>query len=992
MHDEAQTEARCTIHVDGRPLEAIPGEPLIACLERHRIDLPHLCYHPQLGPLETCDTCWVQTDDGLTRGCTLQAGEGLAIELAPREADDARHEGIDRVIARHELYCSVCENNNGNCEVHNTVRDMRVPGQRYPYEAKPYAKDTSHPFYTYDPDQCILCGRCVEACQNLEVNETLTIDWERDHPRVLWDGGEVADQSSCVSCGQCVTVCPCNALMENDMLGRAGPLTAMPWDIKRPLTNAIKGLEPTTGFGPIFTLSELDSTQRHADIQRTKTVCTYCGVGCSFEMWTRGREILKIQPTEHGPANGVKTCIKGKFGWDFVNSEKRLTRPLIREGDHFREASWDEALDLVARRLGEVRDAHGPDALAFVASSKCTNEESYLTQKLARAVIGTNNVDNCSRYCQNPATTGLFRTVGYGGDSGSIQDLEMADLILMVGTNTAENHPVIASSLKRAQKHHGQQHIVADVRRHEMAERADLFLQPRNSTDLVWLCAVTRYLIDNGYADRDFIDAHVHGFEEYRRSLAPFTVAYAAEITRLSEAAIIEAAERIGRAERVCGVWAMGVTQHTYGSDTSTAISNLLLVTGNYGRPGTGGYPMRGHNNVQGASDFGSLCNIFPGYQSVEDAEAREHWRRGWGVDWLPEKAGFNNHSMINAVSEGKLRAMYIIGEESALVDANANHVRENFGRLDFMVVQDIFFSRTAEYADVVLPAAPSVEKEGTFVNTERRIQRLYQVMEPLGDARPDWAILADLGRRLGHPWHYAHPSEIMDEVAALSPLFAGVSYERLEGWKSLQWPVAADGTDTPRLYEDLEFHFDDGMARLHPLVWRDSPERIDDEYDLHLNNGRVLEHFHEGNLTGAGRINDKLAEVFVEVSPELARERGVETGSRVRLTSRRGEIELRVLVTERVVGHGLYVPLHTREGNVNRLTGDHADVAVETPAYKEIAVKMDVLQVDGPSPLPRNNHRNGRRIPIHDIGVERKWARSDYHRPPQASTDPERF
>ncbi len=500
------------------------------------------------------------------------------------------------------LYCTVCDNNNGNCTVHNTTKLMAVEHQKIPFKTKPYEVDNSNPFYRYDPDQCILCGRCVEACQNVEVNETLSIRWEDPHPRVLWDGGKPIGESSCVSCGHCVTVCPCNALMEKSMVGKAGFLTALPKTALAGMIDIVKAVEPDTGYGAIMKVSEAESVMRESRIRRTKTVCTYCGVGCSFDVWTKDRQILKIEPRD-GPTNGISTCIKGKFGWDFVNSSDRLTKPLIREGSKFREASWEEALGLVARRLAEIKARSGPDSLAFISSSKCTNEESYLMQKLARAVIGTNNMDNCSRYCQAPATMGLFRTVGYGGDSGSIKDIENASLVIIIGSNTAEAHPVLATRVKRAHKLRGQKLIVSDLRKHEMAERADLFLHPKPGTDLVWISAITRYILDNGLANTSFLEKWVNGLEEYKKSLEPFTMEFAADTCGLALETLKQVADMIVVAEGVCVLWAMGVTQHSMGSDTSTAISNLLLVTGNYMRTGTGAYPLRGHNNVQGASD-----------------------------------------------------------------------------------------------------------------------------------------------------------------------------------------------------------------------------------------------------------------------------------------------------------------------------------------------------------------------------------------------------
>lgn len=985
----------CTIQYDGVPLIGDADAPLVEFLAAQGIDLPHVCWHPTLGAIQTCDVCWVECDGELVRGCAVRTRDGMSVSSIAPQARAAREEGMDRLLAKHELYCTLCEHNTGDCTLHNTFADMNMPIQRYAYERKPYPKDDTNPFYSYDPDQCILCGRCVEACQSVEVNETLSIDFTMEHPRVLWDGGFQIAGSSCVSCGHCVTVCPCNALLEKTMWHSAGPLTGMSETLKRPLIDMVKDLERTIGAPPITGISKMDVEWRQPEIKRTKTVCTYCGVGCSFEMWTHDRDILKVQPMVEGPANGISTCIKGKFAWDFVNSPKRLTTPLIRENGRFREAGWDEALDLVARRLLEIREAHGPRSIGFIGSSKASNEEAYLTQKIARLAIGVNSVDNSSRYCQNPATKGLFRTVGYGGDSGTIADIEQADLVVLVGSNLSENHPVIASRVKAARKHRGQKLIVADPRRHEMAERADIFLRPRSGTDLAWASALARYMFDNGLADEDFLRDRVNQVEEYRRSLEPFTMEFAARVTGIPQDQLVAAAEMIGRAKSVCLLWAMGVTQHSHGSDTSTALSNLLLVTGNYGRPGTGGYPMRGHNNVQGASDFGCLKNMYPGYEKVSEPKIRAKWARAWGVapEALSDEVGEDNFTMVEHARTGRIKAMYIIGEETAFSDADTTNVREGFEKLDFMVVQDIFMSRTAEFADVVLPGCPSVEKDGTFVNTERRIQRFYEVMPPLGDSRPDWRILTDLARRMGHDWGYGHPSEIMDEVASIAEMFRGVSYARLAGWQSLCWPMKKDGTDTPLLYTE-RFHTEDGKATLYPLEWKEPAEEADSEFDLMLDNGRMLEQFQGMNQTGRGqRIWDVSPGWFVEISPELAEARGIAQGSRLRIASRRGAVEVSAVVTDRVSGNTLFMPIHQGKDGVNLLTGEHHDPDVDTPAYKEIAVRLDLLDERARrSPIPPANFRNGTRTPAEGAPVEVKWAEPDYVQPPRHAPHPERF
>ncbi len=965
------------ISLDGKPVPTTPGELLIEAILRDQ-EIPHVCYHSRLmGPIQTCDTCLVEIDGALVRACGVPVTAGMQVVTNSPRAERARAEAFDVILGNHMLYCTVCDNNNGNCTVHNTALALNVQHPKHPFKPKPYEVDNSNPFYRYDPNQCILCGRCVQACQTVQVNETLSIGWELDHPRVLWDGATTITGSSCVSCGHCVTVCPCNALMEKSMLGEAGFLTGLPQTALIKMIDVVKSIEPEIGYGPIMQISQVESKLREQRIRKTKTVCTFCGVGCSYDVWTKGRKLLKIEPL-HGAANQISTCVKGKFGWDFVNHKDRLQTPLIREGKTFREAGWDEALDLVATRLAAIKKDHGPDSIGVIASSKTTNEDVYLMQKFARSVIGTNNVDNCSRYCQYPATEGLFRTVGYGGDSGSIEDIGKAALVLIVGSNTAESHPVLATRVKRAHKLHGQKLIVADLRKHEMAERADIFFRPRPGTDLVWLSAMSRYMIDHGHAKHQFLDTWVNGFEQYRRSLEPFTMEYAAKITGVPIETLRNVAEEIAKADTMCVLWAMGITQHTMGSDSSTAISNLLLITGNYMRTGTGAYPLRGHNNVQGASDMGAMPNNFPGYQRVTDPEIRQKFEKAWNVA-LPGERGLDNHQMIDAIYRGKLRAMYLAGEDMISADANANHVAGGFERLDFFVVQDIFFTETCRYADVILPAAPALEKEGTFTSTERRIQRLYQAIPEFADSKADWKITQLLAQRMGARWSFQHPSEVMAELASLTPLYAGVRYDRLEGYKTLQWPVAEDGTDQPLLYTQ-GFAFPDKKARLYALQFREPVDQPDTQFDVHLNNGRVLEHFHEGNLTHrVPGIHKESPERYLEISPELANARNIESGQWLNVTSRTGFIQIKALITDRTAANQVYLPLTSQEGPVNVLTGPHGDPATNTPAFKETSVRI-VVQQKGT--IPATFRVLGHPTPQTGVEVERKWKRSDYKMP----------
>ncbi len=963
-------------NLDGELRQVPEGTRILDYLIAQGIEHPHICYSEVLGPIQSCDTCMCEVNGQTVRACATVLEDGMKVRLASSQAKEAQRDAMDRILENHLLYCTVCDNNNGNCRVHNTAEMLDVSHQTRPFRPKGYDVDMSNPFYRYDPDQCILCGRCVEACQDLQVNETLSISWEDDMPRVLWDGGKPIDESSCVSCGHCVTVCPCNALMEKSMLGEAGYMTGMSDELLHPMIQLVKEVEPD--YKTIFAVSEVEAAMRETRTKKTKTVCTFCGVGCSFEVWTKGREILKIEPVEQAPVNSISTCIKGKFGWDFVNSNQRLTSPLIRKGDAFVEASWDEALDLIAKKMGQIRDTHGSNALGFISSSKMTNEENYLMQKLARQVFGTNNVDNCSRYCQSPASWGLQQTGGIGGDSGTIEDIAAAGLVILVGCSPAEGHPVLATRIKRAHKLHGQKLVTFDLRKHEMAERSDLFVRPKQGTDYVWLAAVTKYIIDQGWHDEAFIHQHVNGFDAYSELLESFTLEFAEKETGISKETLIQVATMVHEADGTAICWGMGVTQNVAGSHTSGAIANLLLVTGNMARKGAGAFPLRGHNNVQGASDMGTMPNIFPGYQPVTDGDIRAKFEKAYGVS-IQAQPGYDNIQMLEAIERGELRGMYIAGEDMAWVDANSNHTQEMLKNVEFLVVQEIFLTTTAQFADVILPGTPSLEKDGTFTNTERRVQRLYKALEPLGDSKPDWEIFMELARRLGFAWNYAHPREIFAEMASLTPFFSGCNYDGLADWGSFHWG-SPDGENTPVLYLN-GFNFPDKKARF-ALFEYVAPVEFPEEFDLTLDNGRLLEQFHEGNLTGrVTGIQAKLPEVFVEISRELAEQRGVETGTFVRLESPYGAVKLKAIVTDRVQGQTVYMPMHSssHETAVNMLTGNIFDVKTHTPAYKQAKVRMQVLKAKGDSPLPRNNPRNAVRKPQMGVQVERKWARADY-------------
>ena len=966
-----------TFFVDGKPLGAQAGETVLQGLLRNDRDHPHVCYHPRLGALQTCDTCLVEVNGKQVRACAVPLEEGMKVGVDTPALVAARMDRMQRLLQNHNLYCTVCDKNNGDCILHNTALRMGV--EQHEFRPKPYPVDASNPFFQYNPNQCILCGRCVEACQDVVVNEVLSVDWSLNPPRVVFDRGKDANHSSCVSCGTCSSVCPVDALLEKSIVGEASHFSRIQGPTKDKLVQLSQALLP---MDDLWTISEVEARSRGRSITRTKTVCTFCGVGCSFEVWTRGRQILKVMPQPDSPANGIATCIKGKFGWDFVNSPERLTRPLIRRAGQFVPVGWDEAIAYVAKRLGEIKQQYGPDSIGLIATCTGTDEEAYLTQKLARQVIGTHNVDNCARYCQAPASMGLLRTVGIGADSGNMEQIEAADLVMIFGSNTSEAHPVLAGKIKRSQKLRGSKVVVFDVRRHEMAERANLFVTPRPGSDIAVVNAVAKYIMGQGWQNRPFIADRTENFDAYARSLEPFTLEFAERASGVSRETIVRLAEMVHVADRICILWAMGITQHGDGSDTCTAFCNLLLLTGNFGRPGTGGYPLRGHCNVQGASDFGALPTFLPGYQKWDDPEVVSRFEKAWGTS-LPKKKGLTSTEMTDAALDGRLHAMYIIGEDKLLADANQAKVAQAFSQLDFLVVEELFLTRTAEFADVILPAAASLEKEGTFVSTERRLQRLYRAMPPLGNSRTDFEIVLSIARAMGADWTYTGPKEVLEECASLTPAFAGATWDRLEGFRSLLWPIASSGEDSPYLYKE-RFAFPDGKARFFPTNWTE-PDSPDGEYDLSLDNGRMLEHFHWGNMTAlSSGIETKVPEIFLEVSPELAQARDLHDGDLVRVASRTGALKSKVLVTSRVRGKTIFLALHDSHGMaVNQLTSDRRDPPTQTPAYKELPVKLEKIPAGAGAepepPLPRTNPRFAQRSPQVGVEVERKWARTDY-------------
>ncbi|MGQ9585551.1 MAG: formate dehydrogenase subunit alpha [Anaerolineae bacterium] len=670
------------------------------------------------------------------------------------------------------------------------------------------------------------------------------------------------------------------------------------------------------------------------------TTCVYCGAGCGLYVQVLDGRAVGVLPAWQHPVSEGKLCIKGWNSTAFVHHPDRLTQPLVKRGGVFQPASWDEALDLVVRRLTEIREAHGPDALGFLCSAKCTNEENYLLQKWARAVVGTHNVDHCARLCHSPTVAGLATTFGSGAMTNSIPELEGADCILVTGSNTTEGHPLIATRIYRAVER-GAKLIVVDPRDIQLARFATLHLRQRPGTDVAWLNGMMHVIIQEGLLDEAFVRERTEGFEALKEAVATYTPERVEEITGIPAGDLMTAARMYAQAEKASIVYAMGITQHTTGTDNVISCANLAMLTGNVGKESTGVNPLRGQNNVQGACDVGGLPNVYPGYQAVTDEAVREKFQKAWGSA-PPLKVGLTLTEMTGAIEEGRLRGMFILGENPVLSDPDAHHVRHALEQLDFLAVQDIFLTETAELADVVLAGVSFAEKDGTLTATDRRIQRVRRAIEPLAGSRPDWAILCDLARRFGMAgFDFASPAEVMEEIAALTPIYGGVNYARLEKAGFLQWPCPSPNhPGTPYLHEGK---FPRGLGRFVPREFQEPAELPDKEYPFLLTTGRSMFHWHTGSMTRRSeKLEQEVPEAYVELNPEDATRLGVRKSGRVRIRSRRGEIETKVWITKRVPRGVVFVPFHFAEAAANVLTNAAYDPVAKIPEYKVCAVRVE--------------------------------------------------
>ncbi len=891
-----------TIHIDGHKVEVAEGANLLQVARDNGFDIPGLCYHPRISVTGACRLCVVKIAGrpGVVPSCTVNVTDGMEVIAFDEELESMRRMLIDLLLSEHNCDCMTCESA-GKCELQDLAYRYGLDNRTRRFVARERLlpdRDFSSPVLAYDPSKCIVCARCIKACDEVQVKGVLSFA-QRGLETVVAAGLGEWDSSECDGCGECVQLCPTGAIMEKfpERPPRA-------WEVDK----------------------------------KVQTTCSYCGVGCQLEMWVKDNEVVKVRGAEAIPNYG-SACIKGRFGHTYLTKDDRLTTPLVRKSGTLEPATWDEAMAVIKERLLKIKDEDGPDALAGLASAKCTNEENYLFQKFMRAAVGTNNVDHCARLCHASTVAGLAAAFGSGAMTNSIAELEYAKCILVTGSNTTETHPVIASLIKRAVQQHGAKLIVVDPRRIDLVKYATLWLRQRNGTDVAWMNGMMNVILSEGLQDEEFIKERTEDFDELKKVVEQYTPEKVEEITTIPAEKLREAARIYATAETSSLVYSMGITQHTTGTDNVLSTANLAMITGNMGKASTGVNPLRGQNNVQGACDLGALPNVYSGYQKVADPAVQEKFEKAWGAKLSP-KAGLTVVEIMNAAAEGRVKGLVIMGENPMVSDPNLNHVEEALKNLDFLVVSDIFLSETAKLADVVLPAASFAETEGTFTNTERRVLLLREVINTPGEAIPDWEIICKLAEVFGYQMHYENAAQIMDEIATLTPIYGGIHHSRLVP-DGLQWPCPSD--DHPGTVYLHKEKFSRGLGRFHPVDFIPPAELPDEEYPFILSTGRILFHYHTGTMSRrAEALNALVNEGYAEIHPNDAARLGLVQDGMVRVSTRRGEIETKVKATERVAEGSVFVPFHFAEAAANRLTNDALDPKAKIPELKVAACQIE--------------------------------------------------
>jgi len=925
---EAGVRPGVVFELDGQQVEAQPGETIWAVAQRLGTHIPHLCHKPAPGyrPDGNCRACMVEIEGErvLAASCMRAAAKGMKVRTATERATQARAMVLELLIADQPERAT---SHDPTSHFWSQADFAHVAASRFPATER-WGPDASHPAMRVNLNACIQCNLCVRACREVQVNDVIGMAYRSHGAKVVFDFDDPMGQSTCVACGECVQACPTGALMPAAYLD----------------DNQTRAVYPDR---------EVDS------------LCPYCGVGCQVTYKVKDEKIIYAEGRD-GPANHNRLCVKGRFGFDYIHHPHRLTKPLVRLDNvpkktydqvdpvnpwtHFREATWEEALERAGKGLRDIRDTRGRKALAGFGSAKGSNEEAYLFQKLVRTGFGSNNVDHCTRLCHASSVAALMEGLNSGAVSAPFEAALDAEVIIIIGANPAVNHPVAATFIKNAVKQNGAKLIVIDPRRQALSRHAYKHLSFKPGSDVSLLNAMLNVIITENLHNEAYIAAHTENFQALKASIGEFTPERMAEVCGIDAHTLREVARLYARSRASIIFWGMGISQHVHGTDNARCLIALALITGQIGRPGTGLHPLRGQNNVQGASDSGLIPMVYPDYQSVENAEVRKLFETFWGMELDPNK-GLTVVEIMNAVHAGEIRGMYIEGENPAMSDPDLNHAREALAKLEHLVVQDLFLTETAFYADVVLPASAFAEKSGTFTNTDRRVQLSRPVIAPPGDARQDWWIIQEIARRVGLDWRYQTVADIFAEMASTMPSLKNITWERLVREGAVTYPV--DGPDQP----GNAIIFTDGYptankrGKIVPANIRAPDEVPDMDYPMVLSTGRVLEHWHTGSMTRRSGVLDALEpEAVACLSPRELHRLNLAPGDTIRLETRRGAVQMSVRADHEVPVGMVFMPFCYAEAAVNLLTNPALDPTGKIPEFKFCAVRV----------IPVTEHRDG--------------------------------
>lgn len=917
---------KITFELDGKTVEAEAGETVWQVAQRHGTNIPHLCWHPAPGYRAdgNCRACMVEVEGErvLAASCQRKAAAGMKVKTASERARKSREMVFELLLADQP---EREESHDPASKFWGWVDAMSVTTtRRYPGADKP-AADVTHSAISVNLDACINCGLCVRACREVQMNDVIGMAYRGHGAKVIFDFDKGMGESTCVACGECVQVCPTGALMEKSLLNDKGKRV-------------------------------------NYETKSVDTLCPYCGVGCQTKVHVKDNKILYVDGRD-GPANNSRLCVKGRFGFDYIHHPDRLTKPLIRRdgvgkdanmqirreevGQYFREATWEEALERAASGLKKIHTREGGKALAGFGSAKGSNEEAYLFQKLIRQGFGTNNVDHCTRLCHASSVAALMEGLNSGAVTAPFTAAKDSDCIIVIGARPAENHPVAATFLKNAAAR-GAKLIVMDPRGQNqgLSRYASHVLQFKPGRDVALLNAMLNVIVDEGMVDIQYVQAHTEGFEALKAKVKDFTPEKMEPVCGIPATTIREVARLYARSERSLIFWGMGISQHTHGTDNARCLIALALVTGQIGRPGSGLHPLRGQNNVQGASDAGLIPMVFPDYKSVEDPAIRGMYEEFWGVQ-LPPKRGLTVVEIMHAIKDGEIKGMYVMGENPAMSDPDVQHAREALAKLECLVVQDIFLTETAWHADVVLPASAHAEKWGTFTNTNRQVQIARPVIDPPGDARQDWKLIQSLAQGIGLRWAYQDVSEVYTEMAEVMPSLANITWERLVREDAVTYPCDAPDQPGNEIIFSQSFPTASGRARIVPADLLPPDELPDEAYPMVLTTGRLLEHWHTGSMTRRASNLDALEpEAIVGLNPREMDRLGIAPGGFVRVSTRRGEVTLKARADRDVAEGMVFMPFCFAEAAANLLTNPQLDPMGKIPEFKFCACKVEQAEM----------------------------------------------